>query len=231
MTNPTKSRRRFTAQQKQEGLSCNAVAQRLGLPSSSLARWVRQARIDLGQAAPRDQGLLTSEKRAELNHPRKENRELRRDKDFFQAGGSALCQGAAAAKRSRLIEQLTDQHGVPWVCRQLGVARCGYYAWRQRQQSPGSRAAENAGLSAEIQAVFQHRRGFYGSPRIHQELRAVGRSVGCHRVARLMQRAQLKALEQTHPALLEGQHWGRWRGRKPAAAGLPAACFQPLLGR
>ncbi|MCX5956173.1 MAG: transposase, partial [Cyanobacteria bacterium] len=46
MTNATKSRRRFTAQQKQEavalclqeGLSCNVVAQRLGLPSSSLAR-------------------------------------------------------------------------------------------------------------------------------------------------------------------------------------------------
>ncbi|MEI7666750.1 MAG: transposase [Synechococcaceae cyanobacterium ELA263] len=45
MTNPTKTRRRFTEQQKleaavalcmQEGLSCNVVAHRLGLPSSSL---------------------------------------------------------------------------------------------------------------------------------------------------------------------------------------------------
>jgi transposase-like protein len=47
MTNPTKTRRRFTAQQKQEAielclreeLSCNAVAQRLGLSTSSLAKW------------------------------------------------------------------------------------------------------------------------------------------------------------------------------------------------
>lgn len=92
MTNPTKTRRRFTAQQKQEaidlclqeGISCNAVAQRLGLPSSSLARWVRQARIDRGQAGPRDQGLLSTEERAELNRLRKENRELRREKDFFR---------------------------------------------------------------------------------------------------------------------------------------------------
>ena len=92
MTNATKTRRRFTAQQKaeavelclQEGLSCNAVAQRLGLPSSSLARWVRQARIDRGQPGPRDQGLLTSEERAELNRLRKENRELGREKDFFR---------------------------------------------------------------------------------------------------------------------------------------------------
>ncbi|MFY8148543.1 MAG: transposase [Prochlorococcaceae cyanobacterium] len=47
MTNHTKTRRRFTALQKaeavdlclQEGPSCNAVAQQLGLPSSSLACW------------------------------------------------------------------------------------------------------------------------------------------------------------------------------------------------
>lgn len=54
-------------------------------------------------------------------------------------------------------------------------------------------AAENAVITAEIQAVFQEHRGFYGSPRIHQELRAAGRQVGRHRVARLMQCAQLRA--------------------------------------
>jgi transposase-like protein len=45
MTNPTKTRRRFTAQQRQEavelclseGLSCTAVAQRLGLPVNGVA--------------------------------------------------------------------------------------------------------------------------------------------------------------------------------------------------
>jgi putative transposase len=73
------------------------------------------------------------------------------------------------------------------------VARSGFYAWRQRQKAPGKRAAENAQLIAEIQAVFGEHRGFYGSPRIHQELRAAGHPVGRHRVARLMQRAQLRA--------------------------------------
>ncbi|MFY8149360.1 MAG: transposase [Prochlorococcaceae cyanobacterium] len=89
---PPSTRRRFTTQQKaeavelclQECLSCNVLAQRLGLPSSSLARWVRQARIDRGQAGPSDQGLLTSVERAELNRLHKENRELRREKDFFR---------------------------------------------------------------------------------------------------------------------------------------------------
>jgi hypothetical protein len=60
----------------------------------------------------------------------------------------------------------------------LDVARSGYYAWRQRQEAPGERAANNAVISAEIEAVFEEHRGFYGSPRIHQELRAAGRHVG-----------------------------------------------------
>jgi hypothetical protein len=75
---------------------------------------------------------------------------------------------------------------VAWLCRQLGVARSGFYAWRQRQQAPGKRAAENTWLTAEIQAVFGEHRGFYGSPRIHQELWASGRRIGRHRGARLM---------------------------------------------
>ena len=45
---------------------------------------MRQARIDRGQSGPKDQGLLTSEERAELNRLRKANRELRREKDFFR---------------------------------------------------------------------------------------------------------------------------------------------------
>ncbi|WP_322757390.1 IS3 family transposase [Synechococcus sp. CBW1107] len=87
---------------------------------------------------------------------------------------------------------MATRHSVAWLCRQLGVARSGYYAWRQRQEAPGQRAAENAVITAEIQAVFHEHRGFYGSPRIHQELRAAGHPVGRHRVARLMQRAELK---------------------------------------
>jgi putative transposase len=82
---------------------------------------------------------------------------------------------------------------VAWLCRQLGVARSGFYAWRQRQQKPSPRARENAVITAQVQAVFERHRGFYGAPRIHQELRAAGRLVGRHRVARLMRCAALKA--------------------------------------
>ncbi len=80
-----------------------------------------------------------------------------------------------------------------WLCRQLGVARSGFYAWRQRQLNPGPWALENAALMAQVHAVFEQHRGFYGSPRIHQELRATGLKVGRHRVARLMRTASFMA--------------------------------------
>jgi transposase len=73
-----------------ENLSGWAVAQRLGLPISSLAKWVRQARIDRGDFGPPEQGQLTSEERAELAQLRKENRELRREKDFFKLEAAHL---------------------------------------------------------------------------------------------------------------------------------------------
>jgi hypothetical protein len=40
------------------------------------------------------------------------------------------------------------------------VARSDYYAWRQRQEAPGERAAHNALISAEIEALFEEHRGF-----------------------------------------------------------------------
>ena len=73
------------------------------------------------------------------------------------------------------------------------MARSGFYAWRQRQEALGTGAAEIAVITAEIEALFQEHRGFYGSPRIHQELRGSGRHVSRHRVARLMRRAELNA--------------------------------------
>jgi|GEM_PF-5244954 hypothetical protein len=61
-------------------------------------------------------------------------------------------QRAAAAERFRLIEALSDSFSTAWLCRQLAVARSGFYAWRQRQQNPGPRAQQNAAITTEVQA-------------------------------------------------------------------------------
>jgi len=92
-----------------------------------------------------------------------------------------------------VIEALSDRFSVAWLCKQLGVARSGFYAWRQRQQNPGLRALESAAITVQVQTVFERHRGFYGAPRVHQELRAAGLKVGRHRIARIMPCSALKA--------------------------------------
>jgi hypothetical protein len=49
---------------------------------------------------------------------------------------------------------------VAWLCKQLGVARSSFNAWRQRQQNPDRRALENVALTTAVEAVFEQHRGF-----------------------------------------------------------------------
>lgn len=77
------------------------------------------------------------------------------------------------------------------MCRLYGVTRAGYYAWKRR--GPSARAEEDERLRERIHQIYQASRATYGSPRIHQALRAVGERVGKKRVARLMRDSGLKA--------------------------------------
>jgi putative transposase len=95
--------------------------------------------------------------------------------------------------RCVFIQAHRGEHPVRRLCQVLGVSRAGYYAWHARQQrGPSRRAQADARLAQVIQQVHQTSRASYGSPRIHAEL--VDRGVACSRkrVARLMQRQQLK---------------------------------------
>jgi transposase InsO family protein len=78
----------------------------------------------------------------------------------------------------------------------LAVSRSGYYAWRGRPAS--KREQENTALAREIREVHQSRRGVYGSPRVHIELRARGHRISRKRVAYLM---RAEGLEGKRPRL------------------------------
>ncbi len=52
-----------------------------------------------------------------------------------------------------MIETLSDRFSVSWLCKQLAVARSGFYAWRQRQQNPGPRDQENAAMAIHDQGM------------------------------------------------------------------------------
>ena len=89
---PKKSRRKrrwFSAEFKaeavrlvlDEGKSVATVARDLDLTPSGLGEWVERARADRGKS---DRGTLTTEEREELAKLRKENRELRMDREILK---------------------------------------------------------------------------------------------------------------------------------------------------
>ncbi|CAA9309402.1 MAG: Mobile element protein [uncultured Gemmatimonadaceae bacterium] len=91
--------------------------------------------------------------------------------------------------RYRFIRAEKAAYPVTVLCRVLGVARSGYYAWAGRGNSARAQADEE--LTAQISAAHARSRGTYGAPRVHAELRAAGTRCARKRVARLMRAAGL----------------------------------------
>lgn len=91
------------------------------------------------------------------------------------------------------------------MCRVLGVARSGYYAWRRR--SPSTREQANQALMRLIQTEYRNSRQTYGSPRIQAVLRRKGVTCGRHRVAHLMRQEGLCARPRRkgHPVTTQRQ--------------------------
>ena len=75
----------------EEGKTVGAVSRELDLTPSSLGNWVRQARAD------RTKGKtgLTTEERAELAGLRKENRELRMERDILKKAAAFFAKNQA----------------------------------------------------------------------------------------------------------------------------------------
>ncbi len=83
-----------------------------------------------------------------------------------------------------MIRAEQAQFPVSWMCRALDVARSAYYAWLRRPLS--KRAQEDARLLVKIRECSRKSRGTYGSPRVTNDLKDDGETVGHNRVARIM---------------------------------------------
>jgi putative transposase len=97
-----------------------------------------------------------------------------------------------ARKAYKFIEANRNEFSIQMMCRLLGVARAGYYAWLDHPVS--DRAQEDARLLRLIRASFTASHGIYGAPRVFQDLREGGETCSKHRVARLMRENGLRAL-------------------------------------
>ena len=119
----------------------------------------------------------------------------------------------------RFIDAKKAVYPVEMLCRVLQVSRSGFYAWRTRSVS--ARAKANARLLQEIVRIHAESRRTYGSPRVHQELRAQGVQCGRHRVARLMRSEGLRARQRRRfKATTDSRH------KLPVAPNRLERCFQ-----
>jgi len=91
----------------------------------------------------------------------------------------------------RFIDAEKANFPIGFMCRQLGVSRSGFYAFRDR--APSARALDEAKLIEEVKAVHTESRGTYGGPRVHAALKGRGRATSRKRVARVMREQGLVA--------------------------------------
>jgi transposase InsO family protein len=90
-----------------------------------------------------------------------------------------------------MIQVNIDLFPVNMMCRMLSVSRSGYYDWIHRPQSDRSQA--NKLLVDDIKRIFDDEKERSGSPRITKLLQEEGKSVGRHRVARIMRNNNWRA--------------------------------------
>jgi putative transposase len=93
--------------------------------------------------------------------------------------------------RFAFIAAHTEEFHVTTLCRVLQVKKASYYAWVNRP--PSERALEDAELAETIADIHAKSRRTYGSPRVHEELKAQGKEHGEKRIARIMQEEGLRA--------------------------------------
>lgn len=78
------------------------------------------------------------------------------------------------------------------MCCVFNVSRSGYYSWINRE--PSKREISNQVLDEKITSIFEANKSRYGAPRVYKVLEADGDIYSLNRVARRMQRMNLKAV-------------------------------------
>lgn len=96
--------------------------------------------------------------------------------------------------RFQFIRDHSSQFSVRRMCRVLRVSSSGYYAWLGRPMS--RRERENRRLVQAIKEIHKEKRGVYGSPRVHAELKSKGMHHSKKRVARLMRENGIRAKQK-----------------------------------
>jgi transposase-like protein len=145
------------------GRSVAHVAAEIGVGEQLLGRWVRLAREAGGDG----------DERAELEHLRRENAELRLDREFLKKSRGLLRFRAEPVEAYRVIEAEKAIYRVKRMCALLDVSRSGFYKWRKARAggpSPAAQRRVELDVDAKVAAFHNASDGVYGAPRILADL-------------------------------------------------------------
>ncbi|MEU8911634.1 IS3 family transposase [Streptomyces mirabilis] len=92
----------------------------------------------------------------------------------------------------RFIHAEKANYPIVLLCWALHVAGSSYYAWCEGEAARRRRQAADDALAHEITVLHIASRRTYGVPRIHAELRRLGRRVNRKRVARVMRERDIR---------------------------------------
>ncbi len=147
-------RKRYTEEFKREavklasegGRRVSEVARSLGVERSLLDKWKR------GFEAEEKGAGLSGAEQDELERLRRENRQLKMEKEILKKGGSLLRQGVEL--RYQFIDEEKKAYRICALCRTLEVSRSGYYDWCRRSACPQERLE----LEIEVKAIHAETR-------------------------------------------------------------------------
>jgi len=91
------------------------------------------------------------------------------------------------------IQQHRQAFCIRHMCAVFGVARSGYYVWRQRAGNPSPRRRQQADLDQHVAQAYHDRKGRSGAPRLVLDLHDNGLSVNRKTVAASLRRQGLRA--------------------------------------
>ncbi|WP_375544389.1 IS3 family transposase [Leisingera caerulea] len=158
------------------GLSRKQVAADFGVGFSTLSRWIQQERKNP------ENPTAQSDLEREVAELRRENRQLREERDVPKKGNGVL--RGEKQMRFAFVEEHRNEIPVNRLCEIMDVSPRGYRAWRSRPLSDSQR--KDVVVLAHIREQFALSLGSYGRPRMTEELKELGIDVGHRRVGRLM---------------------------------------------
>ncbi|WP_086009213.1 IS3 family transposase [Mycobacterium xenopi] len=169
------------------------VAAEIGVGEAVLGRWVRLQRQ--GASSGDTGAVLDADERAELERLRRENAELRLDREFLKKAAGLLRLRTAPVEAYRVIEAKKATYPVKRMCECLEVSRSGYYKWRKScERGPTPAQQRRAELDAKVAKFHAASDGVYGAPRILADLRDDGEPVSRKTVAASLRRQGLAGI-------------------------------------